>query len=534
MTRWTRIAGLAALALIIVMSGAIFGPGSIHVQGNDNDYVDVGLILEVPDTISVTHFHDLNIIVVNQGSRTAYDVEVVVTVTYPVDSSGFREAPEVPVGSASLDIDTYTLRWSIPELGGLQREEVTAEVRHIRTIGGPPFDNDVHPHKIVGTVTTTSFESDLHRENNETQVWSYSYSDLHSSRIQAEGNYLVTVSVDNPVPAPGGAVNFTITADRENPIILSDGVPAPLTAPPIDLEVDVELTDGLTVSGTPSYGHPGTTKPGSVSYSNGVFNIGTLKRGDGEGPKYSVTLPVTVANNAVVNEQCLTATLTGNPPPGTGRYDDDISDNVAKVCLGDQPVEPFVSGQVDAFTIYPCVGDADPPCDSTDDVRVRAVNNSSGQVLASGTAVFQIDPTNARIYDDHENSSNVLQSVNDGNTVSWQTSVTAGKTYTGGLSGGIELYYSRAPYVGKTSGWGGLTMGIAARDVDGGTPPPGKVFLRSTTTGNTFRKAESTAFEHVPTAPTTTSTPTSKINYFLEFEKLGTYLTRTRFGDLEG
>ncbi len=252
-----RLAVLALLLCAAVATVMAWGAVPIHAQGEDNGHVDVGLILEVPDTISVTHFHNLNIIVVNQGSKTAYDVEVVVSVTYPVDTSGFRESPAVPVGSASLDTDGCTLSWSIPELGGLQREEVAAEVRHARSIGGTPFDNTVHPHKFVGRVTTTSFESDLHRENNETQAWSYSYTTQGNSRIQAEGNYLVTVSVDNPVPAQGGTVNFTITALRENPIITSDGLRASLTAPPMDLNVAIELTDGLTVSGTPSYGYPG-------------------------------------------------------------------------------------------------------------------------------------------------------------------------------------------------------------------------------------------------------------------------------------
>ena len=74
-----------------------------------------------------------------------------------------------------------------------------------------------------------------------------------------------------------------------------------------------------------------------------------------------MTLPVTVASDAVVNEQCLTATLTGNPPPGTGPRDDDISDNVAKVCLGDQPAEPILAGEVETFTVYDCFAIQPPP-----------------------------------------------------------------------------------------------------------------------------------------------------------------------------
>ena len=311
------------------------------------------------------------------------------------------------------------------------------------------------------------------------------------------------------------------------------------------MKVAIEMTDGLSVSGTPTVvsGRPGDKVPASVSYtsvsdSNGVFNVGTLLGPDHQNAAEStynyVTLPVEVDSNAVVNGQCLTATLTGNPPPGTGPLDDDISDNVAKLCLsvagtvaGTQE-EPFKSGQFNAFAVYPCVDVTEPPCDSTDDVRVRAVHPSTGQVLGPGTALIQINPTTARTYDGHENGSNVLQSVNDGNTVSWQTSIDTsffdpGAQRYGGLRSGIQLFYSRLPFDGHVSDWKRPTFGISARDVDGNTPPPGKVFLRSTFSGNEFRRAESPDYEEVPTSLSTSAVTAIKLHYFLEFEKLGTY-----------
>ena len=72
--------------------------------------------------------------------------------------------------------------------------------------------------------------------------------------------------------------------------------------------------------------------PDTWRYSNGVIDVGTLV--DGQNGPYFVTLPVSVSDNAVVNEQCLTVTITGNPPPGTGPRDDDISDNVAEGVFG--------------------------------------------------------------------------------------------------------------------------------------------------------------------------------------------------------
>ena len=506
------------LTAALVLSLPLFGANPIHAQGAVNDYVDVAVVLKFPDTISAAHRHHLDIVVVNHGTRTAYDVEVVVDVEYPEDSSLLLFVPKVPVGDATIENDRHTLRWSIPTLGGLQREEVTAEVYHEIVAShmiGTTFDNSLVPHEVYGEVTTSSFENELHKGNNTARAWSYRYTIIKESFIQVEGNYSVAVSVDEPSPAPGETVNFTITADRANPISGLLNLTA-LNPPPIDLEVAVDLTEGLTVSGAPSYS-PDTAggKPDSVIYDNGVFNIGTRKMDEPNPPTYSVTLPVSVSNNAVVNEQCLTATLTGNPPPGTDPRDDDVSDNVAKVCLGDLPPEPLASGQVDVFTVYPCVGITDDPCDTTNDVRVRAVK-SSGPVLAPDTAIFHINPTRGRIYDDKTG-----HSVNDGNTVSWQTAVTDGRPYTGGLASGVELYYSRTPFVGNTTGWQGLSFGIAARDVDGNTPPPGKVFLRSTSSGNEIRKAESPNWEELRT--TATSISTSRLNYFLEFEKLGTY-----------
>ena len=130
-----------------------------------------------------------------------------------------------------------------------------------------------------------------------------------------------------------------------------------------------------------------SSKPDSVNYSNGVFTIGTMKRD--EARSNAVTLPITVADHAVANEQCLTATLTGNPPPGTGPYDDDISDNVAKLCFVGASRLP--SGEVSAFTLYPCVGITTDPCGSADDVRVRTtVPDHDGHILDSGTFVFHV------------------------------------------------------------------------------------------------------------------------------------------------
>ena len=161
------------LGLALIAGFLPLGAGPAQAQEEDNDHVDVGLMLEFPDTPQAPLSHELNIVVVNHGSRTAYDVEIVVDVVKPEDSSLFLFAPAVPVGEVSLEDNGYTLRWSIPELRGLQREEVTARVYHkilASHMIGSTFDNSLIPHEVFGEATTSSFESGIHGGNNTSRV----------------------------------------------------------------------------------------------------------------------------------------------------------------------------------------------------------------------------------------------------------------------------------------------------------------------------------------------------------------------------
>ena len=418
--KWKCHVRLIALAAVLVaVAGVVFAPDPIHAQGGDNDYVDVGLTLEVPYNSSAIHSHDLNTIVVNNGSRTAYDVEVVLEIKYP-DESVYR-LPEVPVGSASLENNGRSLRWSIPALEGLQRVEVEVDAVHLDDDGLPPadYDNALIQHEHFGRVTTSSFEGDHHKGNNTSRVWGFMTNDRNKHYYQVVGNYTLNVSVDKPSPSQEDTINFTITTGRERvPGTLPDNIVFPHAAPPIDLKVDIELTDGLTVKGNPTFASSnegGLTKPvpASVNYSDGVFSIGTLKL---EEPVVNaVTLPVTVASSAVVNGQCLTATLTGNPPPGTGRYDDDISDKVAKVCLGiPSQKKAYQNGTVGSPTIHVCRTDVPAgECDTADEVNIQfatATDDPSKQEMHP--AVIHIKDQPGRLFDAHSGS------VTDGTTVS--------------------------------------------------------------------------------------------------------------------
>ena len=66
---------------------------------------------------------------------------------------------------------------------GMQREVYALEVTHKSWYGqsdgctdnAPHFDNKLYVHEFYGEVTTSSFESSLHKENNTSRAWSYAY-----------------------------------------------------------------------------------------------------------------------------------------------------------------------------------------------------------------------------------------------------------------------------------------------------------------------------------------------------------------------
>ena len=421
-----------------------------------------------------------------------------------------------------------SLHWTIPALGGLQREEVTALVTHkTNSPYTPVYDNEFDPHELFGRVTTSSFESDLHKGNNTSRVWSYSYRPNHSGYRQVGGNYYVTALVDEPQPAPGDTVNFTITADRTDPYEVAGS-----TAPPIELRVKIELTGGLTVDGTPSYlstlGPGGITrpKPDSVSYSNsdGVFNIGTQKSSqftnivDRRVPTtYSVTLPVTVASDAVVSEQCLTARLTGKPPPGTGPLDDDISDNVAKVCLGvlNEKVV-FRDGTTDLLTLFPCVGKTAAPCNTDNTVELAVTVGTAAGKTVDPDAVFQ--PNNVVIQIEDPAGRAI-----SGSDILWRTGNAVAQTPPGfGILPGVA---AKLVLPVATDGYGEHTFAIADA-TPGAASNPGSVRWKLATSGFTvLDTSDSSKLRFGPQSLTTSEYPT-----VFEFSALGTYLVNLTFG----
>ena len=215
--RLTAVWRLAALALLLcaaVVSVMAWGPDPLHAQGNENDHVDVAVTLEYPDQQG--NFRAIDIIVMNHGARTAYDVEVVVHIVSPENATYFRTPlPDVPVGIASIENNGYSYRWRIPALTGLQREIIKPLPMYsfdTSPTDRDPFDKRLYPHQFFAEVATSSFERDLHKENNTDRIW-FDVTSQSGRSLQTKSRYSIkSVSVDEANPSPGDLVNFSIAA----------------------------------------------------------------------------------------------------------------------------------------------------------------------------------------------------------------------------------------------------------------------------------------------------------------------------------
>ena len=508
--------------------------------GGDKDYVDVELTLEWFNELGKYYQpatdRYLDIIVMNHGSRTAYDVEVVVDIVYPTNTVSIERPSVVPIGGVSMEGtppagssgasngDGYSLRWTIPALPGLARKSLRVEgrVRDFDLTEIPNvelFDERQSPLEFFGEVTTSSF--DLHQGNNTDRLW-VKVIDSAGRNTRADGGYSIdSASVDEHHPSPGDIINFTFTATTA------------IAGGSIDTRVAVELTDGLSIDEDPNASPPrevshtllsasGAT-PLSPSYSNGVFTTGRRKFDNTFG-KFSATLPIRVASTAVVNEQCITVTITGTPPPGTGPFNDDISDNVAKLCLGiPSEKRAYESGTVGAWTIHACKSDVPANgCDTVDEVDVQLVASTDDKGVVDLTpAVIHVKDVPGRVFDSH------TQSVTGGTIVSWQTASPEVSAFTGTRSG-VQIGFDRRLVNDYITNWTNYSLTFVASDLNG-SAPPGKLAIRSVFNGNELWTSTASApWTFTRTNPFPLSSQSTVVATFMfEFEKLGTYVLDT-------
>ena len=469
--------------------------------------------------------------------------------------------PGVKIGTATLDADEpHKATWHIPYLRPGQRATVSLyPLRSER----PLADDD--PFVIVQYTASASVSGRL---LNHTKLVSYPvllYWDTRTAHPLPL--YSVSAAVDNAIPTPGDTVDFTVTSYSHIIPGDFDDEPGTYDGSMTDARVKVDLSPGL------EYQSHQITRPGWTQHATdydpplsassydpdrGIWEIGDYYWAPGRNapPPYVLTLTARVGSGVSLGEQCLTAAMTAFPAEAVSQRLFYPNDNTARRCLGEPPPWPVLLqlGPNTVWSIHPCVNKTAYPCTPGVNNLVIAVTgeaNDSGisevvyprlaasshrlpawspnpwPLLRPEQVIVHIPDPLARTIDTHADS------VSPGvTTVAWKTA--EGWALEGELQRGIssrlgtgtrygsQIAIGESPFNPEVADWNDYIATLTVRSPDGG-PPPGLVKVRSNTDGNIIYDPAPPSYTHVDTA-FNISSATSAYAFFIEFEKLGTYV----------
>ena len=357
----------------------------------------------------------------------------------------------------------------------------------------------------------------------------------------------VSIGVSDRSPERGGRTTFEVGAQNFE-FAMPKGAKGAKFTEQWDVRVKIEVSPGLSID------HARLQESGVTNFdaATDVWYVGKI---NGLEQKPSLAVPVFVTNDDIALEQrCLTATVV-NALPAFELDPQKQENDVATMCLGEQPPVVVTSGDIILWSVHDCVGQpATQPCSGVDDLRLRVLADRNrvwlpglqggirdsapiptvktigaiDQESADGHYVYlepewviiQLPDPTARKED--ESTQSVLYNRNMGH-VSWRTEQLSSTEFGSLGPDSVEILYS----------YMGLNIAKAARKLTNmqrtvsvrgwkGGDAPGRMKIRESSTGNTL-------FDPNPahTLPTlnlkSNSQFTSPSRFFFEFENLGTY-----------
>ena len=464
---------ISLLALVAaVLGGVVAGPGTAQAQGSDIDLaVSISSLADADPTITLT----------NSGFDTAYAVDVAIEADNvsldPTSDSPPGEIALPPLGSVTLQSDSKLI-WSIHQLPG--RSTYTYTVSTKRTTG-------IKVVQYVATVSSrTTLEPEGLRHDNRAEVWQTRNTRDNIFKA-AEPGYAVTVAVDNRFPQAQGNVTFTIEAFTRE------------LAPLRDAQVTISLPAGLAYSSD--------TAPAGTSYnsSTGIWTIGDWVATVAIQRTYSIALTATLAADAVLHEQCVTAEISANPPEPL----DETANNLSTVCLGKKKSVLFREGQTDLLTLYSCTGVTTYPCSTAGNHLELVVEGGTASSKAglSENLVLQPDEVVVHVPDRQDRRSS------SGSRAWYTGSITTTGTNPAGEQPGVVANLSLpSPTYGAYN--------FAITDTTTGGKPGTLKILNATNTNFAILDIDNTP-SRGPINTTSTSIP-----LLFEFGELGTYVAQ--------
>ncbi len=493
---------MLVLGLLALAAGASV-PASVQAQGQGA--IDLSVALEPLDG-GLRGSQRLDVYIQNTGELDAYDVEVVITVLpekYPFETDSTAPIGTLHYGPANV------ITWRIPVLESDKSYITFLSNDNLPGTGEAP---DMLHFTATIREKIADREPDITLKDNDAEAWQRINAHDRSNHVYSRpGGYFISAEVDDPFPEPGDPVTFSIRAEA------GEFQGGELSMGSDDFQVHIELTDGLTYQShtvTTDGTHPYVPTP-TYNSDTGWWDIGYFPQRLIR--NHLLTLNIIVDSDKMVNEQCLTATLTAVPPEVTGFGDD----NYAKICLGMPPTDRKVlltKGQTDLVALYRCVGITAGPCDSDDTLEMVALGGTATQAAGADYRAFRPENVVVQISDPGGRQSGVANPV-------WRS----GSTWTGDNTAGLIPGVVASMREPVTPNYKAHTSAISGVD----TLPGSMKIIIADYTPVTILDVDNMPSGGPLDLTATGSSPDAITNILFVFGALGTYVTDITLGSTD-
>lgn len=525
--------GVAVAALLGLVLAAAFatGPDTASAQeGVDDPFIDLSVHFEKDSSTST------RLLATNTGTADAVGVSVdILLENQRLFASITSGSPGTTYSFEDNGEGDVVVTWEI----GTLRAGVTVELE--LATGEYPDNATYSAGKSRAEISSISWEHPVLRHDNVAEAWVVRRAARIGGLIpRFPQRTMVAVNVNDRYPEAGDDLEFTLLVDN---LIPRHGSGLDYTV--VGVEVSVQLSDGLDFK--PSW-NPAPSRGSFVKNPDnrsGTWSAGDLGHwtGSTETMRIQARLTSQTLANIPLRERCITAWVSDMKPP----LDPGNPLGRLTVCLGEEgePTVLLESGTVGAFTPFLCIGVLIHPCrdvdgDGTSDsgleiaavvdvtnanLRARGLGRYDASRVDAGDTIYEVilrpenviirvkDPE-GRIVDTQSHS------VTSGTTPSWQTAREPYHQSGDREVGGATITWTRKAFNDQINDWSSLVLGASVAGLDG-SAAPGRMKVRLAQSGSVLLDPNPTDER----APLNLSSPTTSVSaFFIEFEKLGTYV----------
>ena len=360
-----------AFAVAIAALAGVFS-FSAPAEAQDQTYVDLSVEITVGSNFVFTAR--------NEGTADAYgvtvDIELADQIIYGV-GAGFTQKSGTTC-SGNIPGTTCTSGvWTVGKLeaGG----EIDIDILPQLVSGLPccPGASNSWPTPARAVIKNTVPEEEERFKGNNTAVgWVY-VNTLRFQTEHAEGRYRLEASVDDLLPDAGDTVRFKFRVDAE----------AETGKFIHDAKVRLRLDNGMGIPTATPFSSTDTF--GAVHGLERTWDWVLDTIADGTTMELSTTLDNPLPAGVAPSDLCLTAELMARPDNLGSRP------TSAKICLREDPITLFETGEADLLGLHSCVGVTTYPCSSADTLELvfhgRDAAEAAG-VLGRASAKAIMDP----------------------------------------------------------------------------------------------------------------------------------------------